>query len=105
MTLGSRYAATERVTLTGQRGMGAGPRPDQQLDDGLPGSAGITVTDLGSYSEVLNETTRVSVGADWMIRPRVVIYGRYELYNFNDVAPGYQTGLAQGILGGFSALF
>ena len=54
---------------------------------------------------MLNETTRVRVGADWKIRPRVVVYGRYELYNFNDVAPGYQTGLAQGILGGFSAMF
>jgi hypothetical protein len=45
------------------------------------------------------------VGADWMIRPRVVVYGRYELYNFSDMAPGYQSGMAQGILGGVSAMF
>ena len=54
---------------------------------------------------MLNETTRIRVGADWKFRPRMVVYGRYELYNFDDIAPGYQTGLAQGILGGFSALF
>jgi len=98
VTLGSRYAATDRVSLTGQlewvRGRNlavASTTPD--------------MFDLGTFSEVLNETTRLTVGADWVLRPRVITYVRYELYNFNDVFPGYQTGLAQGVLGGFSALF
>ncbi len=45
------------------------------------------------------ETTRVTMGVDWMIRPRIVNYYRYELYDFLDQAPGYQTGTAQGIHG------
>jgi hypothetical protein len=32
-------------------------------------------------------------------------YGRYELYYFHDIAPGYQSGIAQGVLGGLSALY
>ena len=45
------------------------------------------------------------MGMDWTIRPRIVNYYRYELYDFLDQAPGYQTGTAQGILGGLSAMF
>ena len=104
-----------RLPLRGHRaadahrtgGMGAGPRPDHQLGDALPGDRRQRHDHRpGQLSrEVLNETTRLSLGADWMLRPRVVTYVRYELYNFRDIAPGYQTGLAQGILGGFSAMF
>ncbi len=72
---------------------------------GSPAIPGGTITDLGGYSEVSNESSRLRLGADWKIRPRVVIYGRYELYYFHDIAPGYQSGLAQGVLGGLSALF
>ena len=70
-----------------------------------PAGPAITVTDLGSFSQVLNQTTRLTMGADWVLRPRVITYVRYELYNFNDIFPGYQTGLAQGVLGGFTAMF
>lgn len=104
LSLGSRYAATERVSLTGQVNWIRGHDLVTNSATFFPLS-GLTVTDLGSFSQVLNETTRVSLGADWMLRPRFVTYVRYELYNFHDIAPGYQTGLAQGILGGFSAMF
>jgi hypothetical protein len=104
VTVGSRYALTERVTLTGDVEWTRG-------HDLIYNSAitGMTLTPpLGAYSEVLNETTRIRVGVDWKIRCRVVVYGRYELYNFSDFAPVNQigqSGWAQGILGGFSALF
>ncbi len=101
VTIGSRYALTECVTLTGDFEWVRG-------HDLIYNSAitGVPLTPaLGAYSEVLNETTRIRVGADWKIRRRMVVYCRYELYNFEDVVPGYQSGLAQGILGGFSALF
>ncbi len=101
VTFGSRYALTERVTLTGDVEWTRGH--DLVYNSAI---SGVPLTPaLGSYSEVLNETTRIRVGADWKVRPRMVVYGRYELYNFDNVAPGYQSGLAQGILGGFSALF
>jgi hypothetical protein len=104
VTLGSRYALTECVALTGDVEWVRGRDQINDSTTTFPAS-GNTVTDLGGYSEVLNETTRIRVGADWMIRPRVVVYGRYELYNFSDMAPGYQSGMAQGILGGVSAMF
>jgi predicted porin len=100
VTVGSRYALTERMTLTGQFEW---VRGNDLIYDSYSPATG--QPGLGTYSQVLNETTRVSLGADWKVRPRMVVYTRYELYNFNDVEPGYQTGLAQGILGGFSALF
>jgi hypothetical protein len=103
VTFGSRYAATERVTLTGQVEWVRGNDSINNSSMTFPGN--VTVTDLGSYSQVTNETTRVTLGVDWAIRPRIVNYYRYELYNFLDKAPGYQTGTAQGILGGLSALF
>jgi hypothetical protein len=109
VTLGSRYAATERVTLTGQvewvRGQNLISNSTMVFPAAAPTVTPTVVTTLGSFSQVLNETTRLTMGADWLLRPRVVTYVRYELYNFNDVFPGYQTGLAQGVLGGFSALF
>ncbi len=109
VTLGSRYAATDRVTLTGQlewvRGQDLINDSTMVFPAVAPATTPTTVTTLGTFSQVLNETTRLTMGADWMVRPRVVTYVRYELYNFNDVAPGYQTGLAQGVLGGLSALF
>jgi hypothetical protein len=101
LTLGSRYALTQSVALTGDLEFVRG----YNLITNSPLQGMALVPALGSYSEVLNETARIRVGADWTVRPRVVVYGRYELYHFNDVAPGYQTGLAQGVLGGLSALF
>ena len=104
VTLGSRYRVSPCVTLTGEfewvRGL-----------DAITNSAtffpatGVTITDLGGYSTVSNTTTRVRLGADWKIAPRIGTYFRYELYNFDDIAPGYQTGFAQGVLGGFSATY
>lgn len=109
VTLGSRYLATQRVTLTGdfEWVRGHDSITNSATTFPAPGS-GATITDLGGYSEILNETTRISMGVDWMIRPRVVLYTRYELYNFEDMRaapPPNQTGWAQGILGGFSAIF
>jgi len=104
VTLDSRYATTERVTLTGQVEWVRGHDLINNSALGtFPGN--VTIYDLGGYSEVLNETTRVTMGVDWVIYPRVVNYYRYELYNFLDKAPGYQTGTAQGIMGGLSAMF
>jgi hypothetical protein len=105
VTLGSRYAATDRVSLTGQVEWVRGNNSINNSTMDTFTTTPTTVTNLGSFSQVTNETTRVTMGVDWVIRPRVVNYYRYELYNFLDKAPGYQTGTAQGILGGLSALF
>jgi hypothetical protein len=102
ITLGADYMLSQRIRLTGQFEW---VRGRNQVNSSTMFFPSTLVTTLGSYSDVINETTRLTMGVDYKLRPRVVTYARYELYNFNDVAPGYQTGLAQGILGGFSAMF
>jgi hypothetical protein len=104
LTLGSRYAATDCVTLTGSVEWARGQDLINNSDTFYPAS-GAFASDVGSFTEVNNETTRLILGLDWQIRPRIVNYYRYELYNFLDKSPGYQTGTAQGVLGGLSALF
>jgi hypothetical protein len=104
VSLGSRYIASDRLTFTGDLEWVRGHDVIGDSTTSFP-SSGFTLTDLGSYSQVINETTRLSVGADCVLRPRVVTFMRYELYNFRDVAPGYQSGLAQGVLGGLVATY
>jgi hypothetical protein len=114
-TLGWRYQATQRMRLTGQVEY---VRGHDLIDNSTTyvntTSAGVpnAINDFGSYSEVLNETTRLTLGVDYQLRPRVVIYCRYQLVDFLDDSPadqgpgqGNQTGTAQGIMGGFSAIF
>lgn len=103
VSLGSQYAMTECVRLT--TGVEWVRGHNQITDSTLVFPGDVTVANLGTFSEVLNEAIRVRMGIDWTVRPRVVVYGRYELYEFEDDAPAFQSGLAQGILGGVSALF
>lgn len=104
ITLGSRYCATDRVRLTGALEWVRGRDAITNSTIIFP-TAPTTVTDIGTFSEVTNETTRLTLGVDWTVSPRIVNYYRYELYNFLDKAPGFQTGTAQGVLGGLSAMF
>ena len=104
VTLGSRYRASHSVTFSGEFEWVRGLDAITNSTTFFPNS-GNTITDLGSYSTVSNVTTRVRLGVDWKLAPRVGTFFRYELYNFDDIAPGYQTGLAQGVLGGFLATY
>jgi hypothetical protein len=103
INVGSQYSANDRLIFMGQIEWIRGNNAISNSPMVFPGN--VVVTDLGTYSEVLNETTRFTVGMDWKITPRIVNYYRYELYDFKDIAPGYQSGTAQGILGGLSAFF
>jgi hypothetical protein len=109
-TLGGRYQASPAVRLTGQfefvygHDLISNSAIDVNTIKTAPGTPNLT-TDLGGFSEVQNRTTRVTLGIDWTVRPRLVVFSRYELYDFLDQEPGYQTGTAQGILAGLSAMF
>jgi hypothetical protein len=105
ISFGSRYAMTDQINLTGQVEWVRGDNSVNNSPMTFVTSPTTVTPQLGTYSRVLNETTRVTMGVDWAIRPRVVNYYRYELYDFLDKAPGYQTGMAQGIMGGLSAMF
>ena len=101
--LTARYRVNPKLRLTGEVEYIHGN--DQVTNSAmvLPGSA--TPVSLGSYSQVLNDSTHVTVGADVIHTPRLSSYYRYEFYNFSDQQPGYQSGIAQGILAGMSARF
>jgi hypothetical protein len=110
VTLGSQYQASDRVRFTGQFEFVYGhdliSNSATEVNTTKSGSGSpILTTDLGAFSEVQNRTTRLTLGADWTVRPRLVVFGRYELYDFLDQEPGYQSGTAQGVMGGLSAMF
>jgi hypothetical protein len=107
-TLGVKYQATPRVQLSGKFEFVLGhDLIDNSATEVNTTKAGapVLITDLGAYSEVQNRTTRLTLGADWQITPRIVNFYRYELYEFLDQEPGYQSGTLQGVLGGVSATF
>lgn len=111
---GAQYRATDKLRYTGQVDYVWGH--DLISNSNFTNvTAGTSTADIGGYSEVLNRTTKVSVGFDYLVRPRTIVYVRYELYDFFEAQPSLpatvtailpnQTGTAQGILGGFSAMF
>ena len=111
-TLGWKYQASESVRMTGKVEYVLGHDLINNSTTNVATSANnavvqtsTTESDFGAYSEVQNRTTRVNLGVDWTIRPRMVVYGRYELVDFLDQEPGYESGTAQGIMGGFSMMF
>ena len=102
VNVGSRYAYTPKLTFTGDfeyvRGL--------NVITSTPAPTGAAVPfDLGQYSLVSVNTYRVSAGVDYLWRPRVTTYFRYNYYNFGDLATGLQTGEAHMFLGGVSATF
>ena len=110
ITLGGRYQASERVRFTGKfeyvYGHDLINNSAIEVNTTKSGTGSpLLTTDLGSFSEVQNRTTRLTLGMDWTLRPRLVVFGRYEFDEFLDQEPGYQSGTAQGILGGLSAMF
>ncbi len=61
--------------------------------------------DLGGFSTVSNTTCQVSAGVDYLWRPRIMYYFRYNYYDFGDLATGLTSGKVNMFLGGMSAYF
>ena len=59
---------------------------------------------LGSYSLVKMESYRFGLGADYLLRPRVTTYARYNYYDYQDDS-GLTSGQASMFLVGASATF
>jgi hypothetical protein len=105
LTLGTRYAATEKLSFTGEFEYVHGidttfavvPTAQQTPATGAP-------YDVGQYSLVKMQSYRFGVGADYLLRPRVTTYVRYNYYDYQDES-GLTSGQANMILGGVSATF
>ena len=60
---------------------------------------------MAQYSSVVIETTRWRAGFDYLFRPGVSGYFRYQLYDYNDETQDYLSGTANMFLGGLSAVY
>jgi hypothetical protein len=102
---GTTYALTPRVLLTGRfewvdgidritQAQGTSADLGFQNFDFIPAAALQSV-----------QTIRVSTGADWRIRPRIMAYFRYIFSDYDDRAQPANSGQAHLVLGGLSAFF
>ena len=98
--LGSTYAYSKRLRFTGNveyvRGLNvvtSTPTP--------PGA--ISYNGLGGYSEVSTTQTQFSVGVDYMWRPNITTYFRYDYDNYGDLVSGVTSGTANMFLVGLTA--
>ncbi|MGO9113460.1 MAG: hypothetical protein ACLP9L_29870 [Thermoguttaceae bacterium] len=108
----SRYRATEKLSFTGEfeyvhgEDLNSGTVvPTQQVPPtgGLPPGAPASYP-IGGYSNVQMHSFRFGLGADYILRPRVTSYVRYNYYDYEDQT-GTTSGQANMILGGMSATF
>jgi len=105
LNFGTRYAATEKLSLMGEfeyvHGINSSfatvPTAQQTPPTGAP-------YDLGQYSLVKMQSFRFGLGADYRLRPQVTTYVRYNYYDYQDES-GITSGQANMFLAGASAKF
>ena len=61
--------------------------------------------DLGQYSLVSNITYRISAGADYLVRPNLTTFFRYNYFDYGALSALYDTGTASMFLVGINAMF
>ena len=60
---------------------------------------------LPGFSDVINTTTRYSLGAEYELRQGIYCYFYYNYYDFQDKAGNGQTGTTNSFLGGLTAVY
>ncbi|HYW78718.1 MAG TPA: hypothetical protein VE890_04040, partial [Thermoguttaceae bacterium] len=107
INLGSTYAATNRLTLTGTfehtRSFNGFADPSVAAIGG--GLDGVSLISTPGLSDVRVQTTRFSAGFDYELREQVSTYFRYSYYNYNDKAGNGNSGTASFFLGGLTATY
>lgn len=99
--LGASYAWTCRMTLTGgveyvrTRNVFADP-PDRN---------GVAYDPLAVYSAVRVNTWRLTAGTDYRLTDTTNTYFRYNYFDYEDAATGWNTGTAHMFLAGLSGVF
>ncbi|MCU0961349.1 MAG: hypothetical protein MUF48_14725, partial [Pirellulaceae bacterium] len=97
------YAATERLSLMTQAEY---VRAENFfLAPPSPPTANPPYTDLPGYSAVINDIYRITAGVDYLIRPRINAFVRYNFYDFIDDTATFNSGVAHMFLGGVSGTF
>ncbi|MEI8373720.1 MAG: hypothetical protein WCJ35_12905 [Planctomycetota bacterium] len=97
--LGCSYACTKRLKLVSSTEYVKG------IQSASLASGPAFLSDVLSYSKQDVRTTRVTVGADYQLKPRIGTYFRYLLFDYNDSTNSYKSGTSNMFLGGLSAIF
>jgi predicted porin len=96
LNFGTSFAWTERLSLNGTVDFVRGRNAFDQL---------VPWPELNSLSDVNVETTRLSLGADYVFGPRTACYARYQLFDYDDRAGTTDGGTAEMIMLGASAFY
>ncbi|NOZ41430.1 MAG: hypothetical protein GXP24_14575 [Planctomycetes bacterium] len=96
VNLGSTYAWTDRLTLTGGYEY---VRGSNRL-----GSPALW-PDLPQYSDVLITINRWTAGVDYQINQGMDFYFRYQLFDYEDKSKSYNSGTANMLLAGLQAVY
>ena len=65
-----------------------------------PSPAGANWTQLPTFSDIDVDTQRLTAGVDWKCYRDMNVYFRYIVFDYNDVASGFDDGTAQMALAG-----
>jgi hypothetical protein len=96
LSLGTTYAWTEKITLSGGLEFVAGRDAVDPLQPW---------PDLSQDIDVIVDRTRVTAGVDWQLRDRISAYFRYRFEEYVDRSADYNSGEAHMFLAGLSAVY
>lgn len=96
INVGSTYRWTDRTTFSGGFEFVRGRNSFESL---------AMWPDLPLYSDVLVDITRWTAGVDHQLRPGIDAYFRYQFFEYEDKAGGPDSGRANMLLGGISAIY
>jgi len=103
ISLNANYAWTATVHLVGgyewNRGINAFTVPSSTATPPADWSL------LSSLADVIIETQRATLGADWQPYDNLTVYARYIYYDWNDIGSGLNSGTAHMALGGASIIW
>ncbi len=103
INLAASYAATEKLRLMSQ--VEYVRAENYFLAPAAPATATTPYTDLPGYSAVINDLYRLSAGFDYLIRPQIDVFVRYNFYDVIDSTADYNSGTAHMFLAGLSGTF
>ncbi len=96
INLGTTFVWTKRMTLSGTLDFVNGENAFDPL---------VPWPDLPIYSDVKVKTTRFMAGVDYDLGPRTNCYARYQLFDYDDEAASFDSGRAEMLLIGGTAVF
>jgi hypothetical protein len=118
VNLGTSYAMTERLTLTGGAEYVWGENVfindpqyytvqtyTKQAPSTATKTTNVDMSNLPGFSRVDVRTWRVSAGLDYLLRRNMSTFFRYNYFDYGDLAAAYNTGASHQVLGGLTGTY